>query len=231
MKIFNFEQGSPEWFAIRIGKVTMSRADDFTKKGRGNKPSVTVQNYVNDLVSERLSGRPVEIPQSYAMERGSFMERYAFEAIEKATKLKFHTCGFVQADDERIGYSPDGMATNENALLEIKSPMPRKHIQNIKDDLSSYRKQCQGGMWVTGREFCYLASWCPDVRDFPLYVRRITRSETAIEEISAAAVSVADQVDELVNELVGMTRPDIDDIAARALNDWENVFSDGDVKL
>ena len=49
------EQGSPEWFAARLGKVTASRVADViakTKTGWG----ASRTNYAAELVAERLTG-------------------------------------------------------------------------------------------------------------------------------------------------------------------------------
>ena len=49
-------QGSDEWFAARIGKVTASRVKDVMATGRGGSPSATRKNYMMELLCERLSG-------------------------------------------------------------------------------------------------------------------------------------------------------------------------------
>jgi hypothetical protein len=50
-------QGSPEWFAARVGRVTASRVADViakTKTGWG----ASRANYAAELVAERLTGKP-----------------------------------------------------------------------------------------------------------------------------------------------------------------------------
>ena len=49
-------QGSPEWFAQRLGKVTASRIKDVMAKGKTGEAS-TRATYRAQLVAERLSGK------------------------------------------------------------------------------------------------------------------------------------------------------------------------------
>ena len=99
------EQGSPEWYALRCGRITMSKADALLAKGKG----ITRQNYLLDVAAERLSGEVVDGYYNADMERGNFLEDYALQAFTLATGLKVKTVGFVIADDERIGCSPDAL--------------------------------------------------------------------------------------------------------------------------
>ena len=50
------EQGSPEWLAMRLGKVTASRIGDLLSKGRGTAPSKMAESYMMELIAERLTG-------------------------------------------------------------------------------------------------------------------------------------------------------------------------------
>lgn len=107
MKIFEkVEQGSPEWFALRCGRITMSNAGALMTKGKG----ITRANYLMDVCAERLSGEVIDTMKTYDMERGSFMEEYALRAFQVATGLEVRAVGFVIADDERIGCSPDALS-------------------------------------------------------------------------------------------------------------------------
>ena len=55
--IINCVQGSPEWFAARVGKVTASRLSDVMAKNRaGTGWGVTRTNYIAELVAD-LAGK------------------------------------------------------------------------------------------------------------------------------------------------------------------------------
>ena len=65
------EQGSPEWFAARLGKVTGSRIGDVLSTGVGR------DNYMAQLIVERLTGQPIEMYSNSAMQWGTDTEPYA----------------------------------------------------------------------------------------------------------------------------------------------------------
>lgn len=217
----HFEQGSAEWMAQRIGRVTMSRAKDLLTGGKG----VTRQNYLLDLVAERLSNAPIEGYYGLDMERGNFLEEWAMRAFEQATGIKMQTLGFVLHDDDRIGCSPDGLSPD--AGIEIKCPKPRQHIKNIYGNgIDDYRPQAQGCMWVCERDVWYVVSFCPWVAQYPLYIKRINRDRDMIDKLADSAYRAADEVDALVSKAIDIkATAAIGDIAERARLAWENTLA------
>ena len=61
------EQGTPEWFAIRCGKVTASRMADLIAKTKSG-PSASRANYMAELIVERLTGKPADSYINAAMQ-------------------------------------------------------------------------------------------------------------------------------------------------------------------
>jgi hypothetical protein len=58
MKIHNVEQGTEEWFRLRLGMPSASKFKDLvTPKG---KPSASGEKYMYELLAERLSGKRIE---------------------------------------------------------------------------------------------------------------------------------------------------------------------------
>ena len=221
MKILtHFEQGSDEWLAQRVGKVTMSHAKELLTGGKGK----TRQSYILDLVAERLSGKPTERYLSMDMQRGIFLEEYAVAAFEAAMPdMLVLNVGFVIHDDERIGCSPDGII-DENCGIEIKCPAPRQHIRNVlADGMDDYYAQVQGNMWICERENWYVISFCPWVNDFPLYARVIYRDEEMIKKISESAIRAADEVDEMLILPVNRYGNRVSEIAKDARETWESM--------
>lgn len=53
------EQRSPEWFAIRLGKVTASRVSDVIARTKSGY-STSRANYAAQLICERLTGTQTE---------------------------------------------------------------------------------------------------------------------------------------------------------------------------
>lgn len=220
MKILtHFEQGSDEWLAQRVGKVTMSHAKELLTGGKGK----TRQSYIFDLVAERLSGKPTERYVSMEMRRGIFLEEYAVSAFEAAMPdMQVLKVGLVLHDDERIGCSPDGLI--HECGIEIKCPAPRQHIRNvIADGFDDYIQQVQGNIWVCQREYWYIVSFCPWVEDFPLYIKVVYRDEDIIKKISESAIRAADEVDELIKSPVNRYGKLVSRIARNAREAWESM--------
>ncbi|MCA0345224.1 MAG: exonuclease, partial [Proteobacteria bacterium] len=52
-------QGTPEWHALRLGKVTASRVADVIAKTKTG-PSASRAKYAGELIAERLTGTPAD---------------------------------------------------------------------------------------------------------------------------------------------------------------------------
>lgn len=225
MIIHNCEQGSEEWQQLRCGVVTMSHAKELLTGGKGK----TRQSYILDLVSERLSGKPIESYSSFDMQRGQFLEPYALKFLEEVNGSPIDRVGFITTDDGRIGCSPDGLF-GETSGVEIKCPNPRQHIRNIKSNgFDDYIAQVQGNMWITGRQWWYLVSFCPWVTQMPFYSKIIGIDDAIIRNIEASAISAADEIDALVAEFSGMLFDKrIISMGEEARAAWESTFAIND---
>lgn len=226
MKILrHFDQGSDEWLAQRCGKVTMSHAKDLLTGGKGK----TRQSYILDLVSERLSGKPTDNFWSADMQRGTFLEEYAVAAFEAALQDTIVTrVGFVLADDERIGCSPDGLI-GKSSGIEIKCPAPRQHIRNVlADGMDDYIQQVQGNLWVCERDRWFIVSFCPWVDDFPLHIKLVYRDEDMINKIAESALRAADEVDAMVSTTFKRYGKRVAEIAKDAREAWESMQAGND---
>src|ERR1700679_1971183 len=87
-------QGSPEWFAIRCGKVTASRVADVVARTKSG-PAASRANYLAELIAERLTGEPAEKFTNAAMQWGTEKEPDARAAYEFRTDLAVTEMGFV----------------------------------------------------------------------------------------------------------------------------------------
>ena len=153
-------QGSPEWFAARLGCATASRFADIlatTKSG----PAASRQNYLTQLVLERLTGTIAESYTNAAMQWGTETEPLARAAFEAYTGEVVREVGFVKLGDW-VGCSPDGLI-GDDAGLEIKCPLPATHLETVlaKAMPAKHIAQVQGSMWVTGRKRWHFVSFDP----------------------------------------------------------------------
>ena len=196
MKKIVCPQGSPEWLAARAGAITASCFADAVsvlKRASGDKvagdPTAAADKYATDLAVERISLKPYgEPPKAWVLERGHIMEARARIAYESRTGLLAEESGVIKTDDDWFGYSTDG-EVDADGLIEIKCPIDTQKILAMfqTGDISEYVHQIQGGLWITGRQWCDFIMYVPDLASVgnDLYVKRIHRDEAFIEELES----------------------------------------------
>ena len=191
-------QGSPEWLAVRAGKVTASRFKDILAKGVGNSPSKTRQSYMLEVASEILTGQPAETYTNTAMEHGTLTESLARAAYEQKEFVEVEQVGFVE-HSQFIGCSPDGLI-DDKGLLEIKCPKTSTQIQRVLagEFPSEYMAQVQGQLWICERQWCDFVSYDGRIQGPASYFKiRVYRDEAYIHNLST-------QVDKFIAELQEM---------------------------
>jgi putative phage-type endonuclease len=190
------EQLTPEWFAARCGKVTASRLGDLmavTKSG----PAASRQNYMAELIVERITGQPVERYSNGAMLWGTEHEPDAKAAYTFATGNEVLNVGFVphpQIADS--GASPDGLVL-ECGLIEVKCPNTATHIETLLSDTvaAKYVYQMQWQMACTGRDWCDFVSFDPRMpARMQLFSKRFERSPQLIDTLAREVEVFLDQL-------------------------------------
>jgi len=183
------EQGTPEWHAMRCGKVTASRVADVMRSGRGGAPSASRARYMGELVAERLTGVPYESFKSAEMQRGNEIEAEAVSAYAFICGAQCDRIAFVDHPSiEMAGASPDALI-GDDGLAEFKCPASHTHIQTLLSDKidGDYVRQMQWQMACTGRQWCDFVSYDPRLpTDMALYVRRLQRDDAAIAAMEMA---------------------------------------------
>jgi putative phage-type endonuclease len=197
------EQGSPEWIAARLGKVTASRVADVvarTKSGYG----ASRANYMAELVAERLTGAAADRYVNAAMQWGLDHEGEARAAYEFHRELEVTAVGFVPHPVMPMsGASPDGLV-GLTGLVEIKCPNTATHIETLLGApiADSYVKQMQWQIACTGRAW---ADWCSyDPRLPPalrLVVRRLERDGALIDSLAVEVGKFLDELEVMVERL------------------------------
>jgi putative phage-type endonuclease len=124
------EQRTEEWFAARLGKVTASRVADVIAKTKTGY-SASRDNYMAQLICERLTGQQGESFTNAAMQHGTDTEPLARSAYENARNLLVKEVGFINHPKIWMaGASPDGLVA-EDGLVEIKCPNTATHIDTL----------------------------------------------------------------------------------------------------
>ena len=181
MRVYDFEQGTPEWLESRLGCPSGSGFDKLiTATG---KPSTQAEGYINQLIAELLTGETTYVKKTEWMERGNELEPRARDYYELATGNTVVETGFCKHDQLECGISPDGLI-GDNGGFEIKCPSPPVHVAYLRAGVlpTKYKQQVQGCLWITEREWWDFKSYHPEM---PALLVRVHRDEDYIKLLQA----------------------------------------------
>jgi putative phage-type endonuclease len=197
------EQRSEEWFAARCGKVTASRVADIVAKTKTGY-SASRENYLAQLVCERMTGKPAESYSNTAMQWGTDQEPFARAAYEAAKDVLVQEVGFVvHPTIEGAGASPDGLV-GDFGLVEIKCPNTATHIQTLLDQKvpEKYNIQMQLQMACTGRQWCDFASFDPRMEEgLQLFIKRVEYHPLYVAELEKEVINFLMDVEDKIRKL------------------------------
>lgn len=200
MIIHDVEQGTPEWFAARLGRVTGSTMSSVLAKGQGK----TRASLMYKLIGEKITGEPTEGYSNQHMDRGKMFEPEAREIYEQTNGIQCETVGFITEDfsGNAVGFSPDALV-GDDGIAEIKTKLP--HIQ--AELLISGRvppehtAQIQCGLWVTGRRWLDFISYWPGM---PLFIKRVERDESYIATMAQEVAAFYAELNEKLEKIRAM---------------------------
>ena len=196
------EQRTNAWHQARLAKVTASRVADVMAKTRLGY-SASRDNYMAQLIVERLTGKPTEGFSNAAMEWGTQTEPEARAAYSAKTGELVEEVGFIDHPTiEGAGASPDGIVGE--GLVEIKCPQTNTMLEWIltRTIPARYLAQMQFQMAVTGAKFCDFAAYDPRLPEhLQLLIIRVERDDTRIAEIEAEISMFLGELDDKVNKL------------------------------
>lgn len=203
MKIIsNVEQGSAEWLALRLGIVTASELDCLLVNGKGQAGfGAGALTYMDTLIGERITGEAADSFQGNRhTERGHELEGVARGLYEAREEVETQQVGIIL--NHGIGYSPDALV-DASGLTEIKTKLPKFQVGVILSDEipKEHVAQCQGGLWVSEREWIDFISYWPGM---PLFVKRAYRDEVMIRKIAERVATFYELLDERMNRVLGI---------------------------
>jgi putative phage-type endonuclease len=202
-------QGTEEWFQQRLGKVTASRISDVIAKTKTG-VSTSRQNYLIQLVSERLTGKKTDSFTNKAMEDGVEREPIARKLYESKTNSIVTEVGFFDHPViKSSGASPDGAVNAEEegkyaGLVEIKCPIETTHTNTLMNKLvpSKYIPQMQWQLACTGAKWVDFVSYNPNFPDtMQIFVARVERDNAYISELESEVLKFLDEVDQAILKL------------------------------
>ena len=200
-------QGSPEWFAVRCGKITASRLGDIMRKTKWGESTYKAKVRL-ELAIERITGKSVSsVVMNQAMRDGVDREPDARTLFEAVTGKEVALCGsFDHPTIVNTSASPDGLLRGENAVLEIKCPTHATHAKNLMSETmpKNYIYQVQWQIACTESDYAYFASYHPD---YPPELRlkwvKVEKDDSVIksleEEVRAFDISIEDLIIKIQN--------------------------------
>jgi hypothetical protein len=198
-------QGTPEWEARRLGKLTASRFHEAIAKLKDGNPGASRKNYRTDLVVQRLRQTP--LPQSWvtpAMQWGLDTEPLARAAYAFYRDVEVVETGFIDHPTINMaGCSPDGLV-GDDGLVEVKCPDTSQHVEALLGGpiKHSYMIQMHWQLACTGCQWCDWVSFDPRLEEsLQFFVKRITRDNEVIAELEREARKFLAEVDAVVERL------------------------------
>jgi len=200
------EQRTDDWFAARIGKVTASRVADVVAKTKSGY-SASRDNYMAQLVCERLTGKPAESFSNAAMQWGTETEPLARAAYEAKMDVLVDEVGFIDHPSiVNSGASPDGLV-GADGLIEIKCPNTATHIDTLLSQTvpKKYADQIFWQMACTNRDWCDFVSYDPRLPpDLQLFIKRIPRDDKYIQLLEAEVIEFLTETAHKVAQLLNL---------------------------
>jgi hypothetical protein len=186
------DQRTPEWFALRAGRITGSVAGDMLATLKGKGEAAARRDLKIAKAVERVTGVPLEDGDGYtspAMQRGVDKEATARGAYETETGNLVRVTGFLTHETLMAGASLDGDVDDFTGVIEIKCPKPATHIATLRAGVvpAIYIPQITHALWLTGAQWCDFVSFDDRFpQDLALFIARVHRDEAAIASYELA---------------------------------------------
>lgn len=197
------EQGTPEWFAARLGNVTASRVADVIAKTKSGY-AASRENYMAQLICERMTNTVAESYTNAAMQWGTETEPLARAAYESLTDVLVDEVGYIAHPTiERAGASPDGLV-GVFGLLEIKCPNTATHIDTLISEQvpTKYITQMQWQMSCTGRTWADFVSFDPRLPSgLQMFVKRVEFDAEYVAMLKEEVIKFLAELDAKISKL------------------------------
>lgn len=197
------KQRSEQWYTARAGKITASRISDIMARTKSGY-SASRNNYIAELVAERMTGQCYGSFVSKAMEWGMEKEDEAKAAYEFVHDVHIEEAPFVLHPDLSFtGASPDGYL-HDDGLIEIKCPNTSTHINTLltKRVDNKYVLQMQWQLACTGRKYCQFLSYDPRMPDhLIMWDTTVERDDELIAEITKEVVAANQEIENIIKKL------------------------------
>lgn len=198
MKVWDVQQGTPEWHSLRAGKPTASELSRvITSDGARSK---SFSGYAMTLAGEVFAGKPLDgFDGNGWTDRGKEMEPEAISWYEFTQDVKLEKIGFVTDDAETHGCSPDSWVGDEG-LVEIKCLKAENHIKTILywqkhgKCPPDYVAQVQAQLMICERKWAHLLFYNADIKPLIIPVQPIPAIQDALRQEIPALLKERDEI-------------------------------------
>lgn len=190
-------QGSPEWFAEKLGKPSASNASKIVQDS--GKKSKQREGYLYELAAERITKKIVEGYQNKNMTNGQDRESESRTFYEIIKGVDVAEVGVVYKDGKKAFLcSPDGLVDNHG--LEMKNPLPKTQVKYLLEGRlpPEYFSQIQFSLYVTSFEYWDFLSYVPDM---PHVLIRVERDKEFIPKLALELDLFCKELDFLVEKI------------------------------
>lgn len=184
--ITGIEQRSPEWHALRKGRLTGTSIKT-VMVGR-----LATKNKLLQSMRAEMDGAPLKpFYCSDDMQYGIEYEPMARARYDFEYDTELFTPAFViHGKYKFIGVSPDGM--NYDLMAEFKCLKKSTHHQHVLtgDQLNKYKAQLQAQMWVCEKPLAHFICFRHDYEDITkqLHVIEVKRDQVYIDEMESRCI-------------------------------------------
>lgn len=206
MKIHDVQQNTPEWFALRLGIPTGSKASSLvTPTGRASEAGL--KTYAIQLANEKFLGESSsKFTGNQDTDRGNEQEPAAAATYELYNNVKLETVGFCTDDDVRYGVSPDRLIS-DYAGVEIKCLDHQAHTTALMYYAQNWKvpadrvAQLQMQLYTMGWEYVDLFYYS---KKLPCFKIRVLPIKTYFEMLECQIDAVIEERDKVIRTLEAM---------------------------
>jgi hypothetical protein len=171
-------------------------------------PLQAYQDYLDQVLCERLTGVPTMVPDTFQMQWGKDNEPDALALYEQRTGRVVKPCGFIPVERGPLagifGASPDGQAADDGGT-EVKCPVrSERHIRCFRLDAipEEHHPQLEGQLLASGWSWVDFISYDPRMPPhLQLYVKRYTPQPGWAEKIRLGVLRIERDLQAVLTDL------------------------------
>ena len=184
MIIETCEQGSDEWFALRLGNPGASKFSEIiTNKGTRSK---TRDKYLWKLASELYTGKRVKSYHNDRMDEGNEKEDDSRQYYSLTNNVEVLQAGLFWKDEQKKYHgSPDGYRPDKKIGFESKDAIESVQVGRLLKNRPDPKHwtQCQGLLLVSDYNAWDYQSYCSVQEDLPVLTVRVYPDDKFLKKL------------------------------------------------